>query len=835
MACALVHSHGTRRQRRQDSFFHPQLLQLEDRTVPTVTLLSSNSGMVNTGWNPPDPSLAAGPNHIVETVNESYAIYAKSTGTLVSKTALTSLFTGLDTTGGEFDPCVMYDDQAGRFVIESQVDDSANHRSYVDIAVSNSSDPTQGFTTRQIEVDEGGQYWTDNGKLGYNADAYVFTGNLYTFANAYAHEAVVTINKGTLASQLVDRGGNFSMVPARMHGSVAGGPMWFSESSPGNSNSVDIVRMDNVLSSTPSFTDYNLVVNSYSYPPAAPQPGGTTVDTGDCRTLNVEWSNNYLAAAWNSASGSDAAGAWFEFTTSGSAPVILQQGVIHPGNGVATYYPSVGVDAAGDLAVTYMESSSSEYPSVSVTGRLASDPAGTLEPPQQAKAGSNTLAGRGGDYSGISLDPSAANTFWIGNEYGQSDVAWATWLAQIQIASSSGSDTPPTIATPASASPNPVSGTTTNLSVLGADDTGESTLTYNWSVTSVPTGATLPSFSANGTNAAKNTTATVYQAGSYTLQVTITDPASLTVTSSVIVTVNATLTRIAVSPPTATLPNSATQQFTASALDQFGKAMATQPAFTWSLQAGGIGSVSSSGLYTAPAAGTGNATVAAGTGTMSGTATVTVASIPAAPTSLTATAVSAHQVNLAWTESSTNATGFNIQRSANGGTSWNQIAQLAGTVTSYSDQTVNKSKTYEYRVNAYDAAGTSAWSNVATVTTPTRAPVQYPPPDVPEFTSLSTPVPSRSEYSVPIQLYAAIDRLMTGLAGETAPQAPDFGQSGGAKFADAHVHLPSSAALGPSSSTYQVARDIVTRGRLKYADPLAVKDELFDGKSTATF
>ena len=41
----------------------------------------------------------------------------------------------------------------------------------------------------------------------------------------------------------------------------------------------------------------------------------------------------------------------------------------------------------------------------------------------------------------------------------------------------------PTIATAASASPSPAPGTTTDLSVLGADDAGEANLTYTWAVT----------------------------------------------------------------------------------------------------------------------------------------------------------------------------------------------------------------------------------------------------------------------------------------------------------------------------------------------------------------
>ena len=98
----------------------------------------------------------------------------------------------------------------------------------------------------------------------------------------------------------------------------------------------------------------------------------------------------------------------------------------------------------------------------------------------------------------------------------------------------------PTVATAASASPSPVTGTTTSLSVLGADqDTGESSLTYSWARR--PAHRAAATFSANGSNTAKNTTATFSQAGTYTFTVTITDPGGLTATSSVSVTVNQTL------------------------------------------------------------------------------------------------------------------------------------------------------------------------------------------------------------------------------------------------------------------------------------------------------
>ena len=165
---------------------------------------------------------------------------------------------------------------------------------------------------------------------------------------------------------------------------------------------------------------------------------------------------------------------------------------------------------------------------------------------------------------------------------------------------------PPTVATPASASPSPVTGTTCNLSVLGADDAGQSDLTYTWAATGTPPAAVT--FSINGSNAAQDTTATFSKAGNYSFQVTITDPAGLTATSSVNVTVNQTFTAIAVTPASINLHAGAVQQFTATAEDQFGLAMAAQPSFTWATTAG---TISGSGLLTAPDTSVASATVTA--------------------------------------------------------------------------------------------------------------------------------------------------------------------------------------------------------------------------------
>jgi hypothetical protein len=285
------------------------------------------------------------------------------------------------------------------------------------------------------------------------------------------------------------------------------------------------------------------------------------------------------------------------------------------------------------------------------------------------------------------------------------------------VGSSSSTGQGPTVASPAGATPNPVTGTTTSLGVRGSDPAGASTLTYTWSVTSGPAGAATPTFSVNGTNAAQDTTATFYQAGSYTFLATIKDGGGLTATSSVTVTVNQTLTSVAVTPGSASLADGSTQQFSASALDQFGKAMSTQPSWTWSVAAGGLGTVSGTGLYTAPSSGSGTDTIRAAGGGLTGSATASFGSAPLAPSNLTATAVSSHQVNLSWKARSGNQTGFIIQRSTSGGP-WTQIANVGAAVISFSDTGVTKHKTYSYRVYAYNSFGNSPYSNTATVVTP---------------------------------------------------------------------------------------------------------------------
>jgi len=97
--------------------------------------------------------------------------------------------------------------------------------------------------------------------------------------------------------------------------------------------------------------------------------------------------------------------------------------------------------------------------------------------------------------------------------------------------------------------------------------------------------------------------------------------------------------------------------------------------------------------------------------------------VPSAPSGLTGTAASSSVINLSWTADTAPANctinGYNVFRSTTSGftpSSSNQIASGV-TATSYSSTGLSASTTYYYKIDAADAAGTSASSSQASATT----------------------------------------------------------------------------------------------------------------------
>ncbi len=94
----------------------------------------------------------------------------------------------------------------------------------------------------------------------------------------------------------------------------------------------------------------------------------------------------------------------------------------------------------------------------------------------------------------------------------------------------------------------------------------------------------------------------------------------------------------------------------------------------------------------------------------------TAGQTPAAPSGMTATAVSTSQINLSWTDNSSNETGFRVERRTATG-SYATVAIVGANVTAYQSTGLAAATQYLFRVRAENAAGFSAYTAEASATT----------------------------------------------------------------------------------------------------------------------
>jgi hypothetical protein len=86
-----------------------------------------------------------------------------------------------------------------------------------------------------------------------------------------------------------------------------------------------------------------------------------------------------------------------------------------------------------------------------------------------------------------------------------------------------------------------------------------------------------------------------------------------------------------------------------------------------------------------------------------------------------APAASASQINLSWTDGSTDESGFYVERSTDGA-NFTQIGATGANTTTYSSTGLSGGTPYYYRVRAYNTAGVSGYTNVASTVTLASAP-----------------------------------------------------------------------------------------------------------------
>jgi hypothetical protein len=423
---------------------------------------------------PPDTNASVGSTEVVETVNLSYVVFSKSSGALVAGPfSLSSLFANAGdncTNGFTSDPVVDYDKADGRWVITflaatpgGPIGVSAPFLQC--IAVSQTSAAEGAYYAYAFDLSGLGGSDTalnDYPKLGVWPDAYYMAFNefdaifgIFDGASPCAFDRTsMLVGSPAEAVCFYPFSNEASLLPSDLDGATppaSGEPDFYVGSLNGSSRfhlwkfHVDFSTPNNSTFSGPT----SLKVARYSEACGGgnciPQPPGgeALASLGDRMMFRNAYRNfgghESLVVSHSVAVSGRTGIRWYEVRNPKGTPSIYQQGTFSPDTNYR-WMSSLAMDKAGDIALGYSVSSSSVFPSIRYTGRVPSDPLGTMEAEASIVAGKGvqfSTSNRWGDYSSMAIDPGDDCTFWYAQEYilASGSFNWSTRLASFKFPS----------------------------------------------------------------------------------------------------------------------------------------------------------------------------------------------------------------------------------------------------------------------------------------------------------------------------------------------------------------------------------------------------------------
>jgi hypothetical protein len=417
------------------------------------------------GCAPPDTNGDVGPNHYVQTVNSAFQIWNKSGTSLYGPAQINTIWSGFGgpcQTRNDGDPVVLYDSIANRWLI-SQFTAASPYNEC--IAISTTADPTGTWYRYAFQLSTSD--FPDYPHLGVWPDGYYMSVNWFTGGSTYGgprpyvfnRNAMLTGAAATFQTTSAPLGSSVSpILPSDLDGTSlppSGAPNYFV----GFGSPLKVYRF-HVDWTTPGNTTWT---NSANLTPAGftqlctttrncvPQSGTTQKldGIGDRLMHRLAYRNfgTYESLVLNHSvsSGGVAAPRWYEIRNPGSTASIFQQGTYQPDT-TYRWMGSIAQDKGGNMALGYSASSSSVFPSIRYTGRLATDATGTMpqgETTLLAGTGFQSGVNRWGDYSAMSVDPSDDCTFWYTQEYNNSGGwAWKTRIGSFKFTQCSGGPVP---------------------------------------------------------------------------------------------------------------------------------------------------------------------------------------------------------------------------------------------------------------------------------------------------------------------------------------------------------------------------------------------------------
>jgi PA domain/PKD-like domain/Secretion system C-terminal sorting domain/Proprotein convertase P-domain/HYR domain len=448
---------------------------------------------------PPDCNGDVGPNHYLQTTNLLVGIYNKSTGALiVPKFKMSTLFASLGapfSTTDRGDPVVLYDQLADRWLISQFYFTSSSSGVYYEmIAISQTGDPTgayyvYAFLMPNNKLNDYPHFgvWPDG---YYMADNQFTNGATFSGAGAFAFDrAKMLVGDPTASYIYFDQAASCptcgGQLPTDLDGYATppvGTPNLFMEfrateyGDPVDGLRIFAFHADFTTPSNSTFTqvggtDLPLAAFDARNPASradieqpAPSTSTTYLDAISDRlmhrlayrilpggqqsfvgnfTVNVSGVNPTSAATFQ------AGIKWFELRRSaGGVMSVNDEGIYAPGAGDGAtgrniWMAGIAQDGEGNIGLGYSASSTTLHPSILYTGRLTSDPPGTMAQGENTLvAGSGVQLGtanRWGDYSSMSVDPVDECTFWYTQEYytaasqASSTIGWLTRIGSFKV------------------------------------------------------------------------------------------------------------------------------------------------------------------------------------------------------------------------------------------------------------------------------------------------------------------------------------------------------------------------------------------------------------------
>ncbi len=447
------------------------------------------------GFIPPDPIMAAGPNHVIVAVNLRWSIYSK-TGTQQFTSSFSAWFASVNTRSeGYSDPKVIYDHYSGRWIVMCiGFGNAGNPVGSYFVSVSDDSDPN-GFWYKWATPGElNGVIVTTNFPdypgIGYDSSeaVYLTSRQFSQTGGGFQGAKVRVLKKSELyrtdltsppltysdfvnMTDLTTGTNVLTMDPAMCRGSIRGNFVVGSVNFSGSAH--DIWKINNPAGAATMTRVATIPLGGFSAPPnaAQPPPGcGTAINTVDARiTGEVVYQNGHLYYTFNHAhnfgSGTVAAIRYVKADTLGG----VVDNIIYGADGEFMYFPNVAVAHSGNVAIGYSHSSTTapEFASARYVGNFPTDlTQGVL----RAGDGAYCLVAGGrnrwGDYSGCIIDPALPRRVWVYNEYATASNSWSTRTGYFSL-----TNHPPVISDPGAQTLDEGDSVTLNLTV--ADPDGE--------------------------------------------------------------------------------------------------------------------------------------------------------------------------------------------------------------------------------------------------------------------------------------------------------------------------------------------------------------------------